>query len=857
MQSPGRVRGGYGVVHTIVVLLFAFGSGAAAAAPNKLPTVTLTAPSNGATFAAPATINLSASASDSDGSIAKVEFYQGMNLIGTRTTAPYTMTWNGVAGGSYSLTAQATDNRGGVKTSASVSITVTGPRVVISTPASGATIYDGAVVVSGSFVGDSNTAVLVDNGNTTRVATLDGNAYTTTIPLYVGTNTLRVVASRRDKTSDQATVVVTGSGNPLLAFTAPATTVFEAPANITLAIDAMSPASTISKVDFYRNGALLGTATSPPYQQAWNNVPAGSYTVSATATDALGVTGSTSLAIAVSGLNVPPAVSLTSPANGTAFLAPASIAMAANATDSDGTVTLVEFLQNGVVVGTTNVVPYALTWSNVAAGSYSLAARATDNRSGVTTSTPVNVIVTPPNYPPTVALTSPMGGAAYLAPATIALAATASDNDGSIAKVDFFAGATLIGTATAAPYTVNWSGVPAGTYALTARATDNLGASTTSSAVTVTVNANQPPTASLVAPVSGTTYQAPATIGLTAAASDPDGAVAKVDFYAGATLIGTATSAPYTVAWTGVAAGTYALTAKATDNVGAVATSAPVTVSVSAPALEISSPADGATIEGDTVTVSGALQAPANSGVTVNGVVAAIDATGHFHATGVPLLVGANTINVTLTTLAGMTTTQALTVTSTGPGAVRITASPTQGMAPLEVVYQVSPGVATTIARVEVDIEGNGSFDQVLTAEPWSASVTYSGSGTVSPVIRVTDAQGVVRTEAIPIVLVDPAELDQNLRAVWSAMSTALAAGDKSTAMRYLDVSAQQKYGPVFDALLPNMPQIVGTFSALQSVTLSGGLGEYAVNRTINGENRLFLIYFGRNGDGVWRLGSM
>jgi hypothetical protein len=88
-------------------------------------------------------------------------------------------------------------------------------------------------------------------------------------------------------------------------------------------------------------------------------------------------------------------------------------------------------------------------------------------------------------------------------------------------------------------------------------------------------------------------------------------------------------------------------------------------------------------------------------------------------------------------------------------------------------------------------------------------------------------------------------------------MTTALAAGDKNSAMRYLDPSAQQKYGPVFDTLLPSMPQIVGSFSAPQSVTIADGIGEYAVNRTINGENRLFLIYFGRNGDGVWRLGSM
>jgi chitinase len=56
---------------------------------------------------------------------------------------------------------------------------------------------------------------------------------------------------------------------------------------------------------------------------------------------------------------------------------------------------------------------------------------------------------------------------------------------------------------------------------------------------------------------------------VTASAADSDGTVAKVDFFAGATPIGTATSAPYSVSWSNVAAGAYSLTAVATDNAGA------------------------------------------------------------------------------------------------------------------------------------------------------------------------------------------------------------------------------------------------------------------------------------------------
>ena len=89
---------------------------------------------------------------------------------------------------------------------------------------------------------------------------------------------------------------------------------------------------------------------------------------------------------------------------------------------------------------------------------------------------------------------SPATGAAlFTSPATIALAATASDTDGSVARVDFYAGSTQLGTDTTAPFQFSWTNVPAGSYSLTARAMDDSGAQTTSAAVTVTVNAPPPP----------------------------------------------------------------------------------------------------------------------------------------------------------------------------------------------------------------------------------------------------------------------------------------------------------------------------------------------------------------------------
>jgi hypothetical protein len=98
----------------------------------------------------------------------------------------------------------------------------------------------------------------------------------------------------------------------------------------------------------------------------------------------------------------------------------------------------------------------------------------------------------PGNQSPSVTLTSPSNGAVFISPAKISLAATASDPDGSVVKVEFFNGASKLSEDTSAPFTGQWNVGSAGTYTLTARATDNAGATTTSPAVIITVKKKKP-----------------------------------------------------------------------------------------------------------------------------------------------------------------------------------------------------------------------------------------------------------------------------------------------------------------------------------------------------------------------------
>ncbi|MCX6966245.1 MAG: Ig-like domain-containing protein [Verrucomicrobia bacterium] len=293
--------------------------------------------------------------------------------------------------------------------------------------------------------------------------------------------------------------------------------------------------------------------------------------------------------------NVPPTVTLTSPTSGASFAAPATITLTASASDSDGTVSYVEFYSGTTRVVTVTTPPYTFNMSNVAAGTYSLTAKAYDNAGAVTTSAAVSVTVTTSttaNKAPTVSLTSPTNGATFVPPATITLTASASDSDGTISKVEFYNGSSLLATTTSSPYSVTFTGVPAGTYSITARAYDNAGAVTASAPSTVTVSTTAPsptptptvnkaPTVSLTSPLNGAQLKAPATITLTASASDSDGTISKVEFYNGSSLLATDTASPYTVTFTGVPAGTYTVSARAYDNSGAATTSAAATVKVS------------------------------------------------------------------------------------------------------------------------------------------------------------------------------------------------------------------------------------------------------------------------------------
>ena len=132
--------------------------------PNVAPTVSLTAPANNATVTQGATVAITANATDSDGSISKVEFYDGTTLLSTSTSAPYSYNWLTSTAGTHTLTAKAYDDQNAVTTSAAVNVTVNASVIVPGTGAGLLGQYFANVSLSGTAVLQPTEAVNFDWG---------------------------------------------------------------------------------------------------------------------------------------------------------------------------------------------------------------------------------------------------------------------------------------------------------------------------------------------------------------------------------------------------------------------------------------------------------------------------------------------------------------------------------------------------------------------------------------------------------------------------------------------------------------------------------------------------------------------
>jgi len=274
---------------------------------------------------------------------------------------------------------------------------------------------------------------------------------------------------------------------------------------------------------------------------------------------------------------VPPTVSITSPADGTVYTLPVNVTIQAQAVDTDGDLKRVGFYANDKFLGYVTNSPFVLIWTNPPPGAYNLFARATDQLGKSTLSDPVDIVVT--NARPTIKLLSPIDGSVMGQPVNVTITAEASDTDDNVVKVQIYEDGKLKSTLTNSPYSIVWTNVPAGKHEVMARATDTYGL-TASTTVRFSVT-NAFPSVKITAPVNGADFRNSERITLQAEATDADGTIKEVGFWANHRFLGSVTKAPYTITWKKTSVGAYSITAVATDNDGAHTTSPAVLISVS------------------------------------------------------------------------------------------------------------------------------------------------------------------------------------------------------------------------------------------------------------------------------------
>lgn len=347
---------------------------------------------------------------------------------------------------------------------------------------------------------------------------------------------------------------------------------------------------------------------------------------------------------------------------------------------------------------------------------------------------------TAPNIRPTVAITTPSTDSALDAPVTVA--ASADDVDGTITRVDFYAGRTHIGSSTNrvdGSFRFVWAGASPGPHALTAEAWDNLGTYTVSAPVNITVNLppNEAPTVSMMSPAE--VYTAPVTVVLSGTAADSDGTIVSVSLYDSTTHIGFAAygAGSWTFSWS-PSPGTYQLSAVALDDRGATAVS-PVYVTTINPEPIPAAPAEVVAVAGDAQVT---LNWTASTGATGYNVKRSATGTGPF----VAVAEGLSTTSFINTGLVNGTTYYYV-VTATGtsgpsPDSPVVSATPTAPAvlkAPSSLTAKAASSTQVNLTWSEASINEQGfKIERSLS----SSSSTFTEIGIVGPNVRTWQELG-------------------------------------------------------------------------------------------------------------------
>lgn len=268
----------------------------------------------------------------------------------------------------------------------------------------------------------------------------------------------------------------------------------------------------------------------------------------------------------------------------------------------------------------------------------------------------------------------------------------------------------------------------------------------------------------------------------------------------------------------------------------------------------ITTPAPGSTLTDPIVLVRGEVPAGAGPpiGVSVNGFPALVEG-GQF-AAFMPVDAQVTQLTATATDFVGTLGSETIPVTvqpSPAEGLVRLRASPSGGLAPLTVGFQLSSLVG--VSQVDLDL-GNGTMPFQGTSLE-GQTFTYSQPGIYSPTVQVTDPQGQVHSAVTIVQVLDQASLDAQLQAVWRGLKDALRSGDVARAVTFIHNDTRSAYQDQLSRFsLTTLTNIDRYVTTIQLVEVGAGGAQYEMLRDRNGQVLSFSVWFQIDQDGLWRV---
>jgi predicted secreted protein len=484
------------------------------ATDTTLPTVSISAPANNATISN--TVSVTANASDNV-AVVGVQFkLDGANLGAEDTSAPYSTSWNTASStnGAHTLTAVARDAAGNTKTAATINVTVNNVVVVPDTtlPTLSAftmpTTATSTIVAVSTLTASDNigvTGYLITESATKPASGAAGwSATKPTTFTFAGTGARTAYAWAKDAAGNVSNVYTVRNVTITLPDTTSPTINLSAPSNNATVSGNTTISATASDnigvagVQFKLDGANLGAEdTTSPFSISWNTSAAsnGNHTLTAVARDAAGNTATAST-VSVTVNNVVVVPDTTAPSV-TAFVMPANpltLSVSVSTFTASDAVGVTGYLINesstkpaAGVTGWTATAPTSYTFAS--AGAKTVYAWAKDAAGNVSNSLSQNLIITLPDTTiPTVSISAPANNATISN--TVSVTANASDNVAVVGVQFKLDGANLGAEDTSAPYSTSWNTASStnGAHTLTAIARDAAG--NTQTATTVNVNVN-------------------------------------------------------------------------------------------------------------------------------------------------------------------------------------------------------------------------------------------------------------------------------------------------------------------------------------------------------------------------------